>query len=224
MEIEFDRHISSANVIKDVKDVQVWRGDKSGCFKVNSAYDCLAKYERGPQFDVFKYQWKINAFPDVILTEWRVLLGRMPTRKCLSRKGVVLNTTVCALCQTKEESCQHLFLECKYALCVWSLCFKWIGILFVQQKDILSHFESFHLFQSSNKQNLVWKGVWAAITRCLWEHRNSVVFNQGVVDAEEVFQKTQIKSWLWMKHKAHNFNYSFADWVLNPMSCISSYK
>jgi len=136
----------------------------------------------------------------------------------------VLNTTVCALCQSKEESCQHLFLECTHALRVWSLCFKWIGILFVQHKDLISHFESFHLAHSSNKQNLVWKGVWAAIVRCLWEHRNSVVFKQGVADAEEVFQKAHLKSWLWMKHRAHNFNYGFAEWILNPMPCISSYK
>jgi len=88
----------------------------------------------------------------------------------------------------------------------------------------MTHFVSFHLTQSSNKQNLVWKGVWAAIVRCLWEHRNSVAFNQGVVDAEEVFQNAQLKSWLWLKHKAHDFNYSFADWVLNPLSCISSFK
>ena len=70
----------------------------------------------------------------------------------------MLNSTDCALCQTTEESCQHLFLECKHALCVWSLWFKWIGILFVLHKDLITHFESFHLTQSSNKQNLVWKG------------------------------------------------------------------
>jgi len=50
------------------------------------------------------------------------------------------------------------------------------------------------------------------------------VFNQGVVDAEEVFQNAQLKSWLWTKHKAHNVNYCFAYWVLNPMVCISSFK
>ena len=66
--------------------------------------------------------------------------------------------------------------------------------------------------------------MWAAIVRCLWEHKNSVVFNQGVVDVEEVFEKAQLKSWLWMKHKEHDFNYSFAVWVLNPMYYISSVK
>jgi len=194
MEIELDMHISRVTIIKDGKDTQVWKGDESGCFTVTSAYERLDKPERGPYIDAFKYLWKIKAFPNVVITTWRVLLGRVPTRECLSRRWVILNTTICALCQSKEESCQHLFLECKYALCVWALCFRWIGILFVQHNDLMTHFESFHLIQSSNKQNLVWKGVWAAIVWCLWEHRNSFVFNQGVVDAEEVFQKAQLRS------------------------------
>ena len=47
---------------------------------------------------------------------------------------------------------------------------------------------------------------------------------QDGIDVEEVFQQAQLKSWLWMKHKAHRFNYSFTDWILNPMLCIKSYK
>jgi len=50
------------------------------------------------------------------------------------------------------------------------------------------------------------------------------VFNQKVVDEEEVFQKVQLKSWLWLKHKGTKFNYSLSDWVMNPMVCLSSYK
>ena len=222
MELELGMHISRANVSRDEKDAQIWRGDEVGCFSVSSAYECLTKYERGPQLDVFNFLWKIKAFPNVMITTWRVLLGRMPTRECLSRRGVLLNTTACALCQSEEESCHHLFIECKCAWCVWSLCFKWIGISSVQHKEIIIHFKSFHLTQCSSNQNLVWKGIWAVVVWCLWEHRNLVVFNQGVADAEEIFSKAQLKSWLWMKHKAHNFNYSYAESFLDPLSCIRS--
>ncbi|XP_068474698.1 uncharacterized protein [Phaseolus vulgaris] len=204
-----------AIIIKDVKDIQVWSCDESGCYNVSSAYVCLDEIDRGPHYDAFKYLWKAKAFPNVLTTTWRVLLGR---------RGVVLSTLVCPMCQTKEESCQHLFLECKFALRVWALCFKWIGLVFVQHNDIMAHFVSFHLIQSSNIQNEVWKGVWAAIVRCLWEHRNLVVFNQGVVDAEEVFHNAQLKSWLWLKNKAQHFNYSFAEWMMNPLVCITSCK
>ena len=221
---ELVSHISRANVRKDVEDTLVWKSDESGVFSVSSAYECLAKSERGPQQEVFNQLWKVKTFPNVMLTAWRVLLGRIPTSLSLSRRGVVLTSTMCALCKSEEESCQHLFLECKHAWRVWTLCFKWIGILFVQHNDIVTHFVSCYMVNGSRKQNFVWKGVWTSIFRCLWEHRNAVVFNDGVVDEVEVLHKAQLKSWLWLKHKSHNFSCSFSDWMLNPWICISSFK
>jgi len=224
MESELGDIISRVVVMKDENDALVWSSEANGCFTVSFAYECLGKTDRGPQIEAFRYLWKAKTFPNVMLTSWRVLLNRIPTRLCLRRRGVLLDTTECALCKTNEKLCQHLFLECKVACSVWSMFFRWIGVLFVKHNDVRVHFESFNLTQGSNKQNLIWKGVWATIVWCLWEQRNEVVFNQGVVDEEEVFQKAQLKSWLWLKHNRVNFNYSLSDWVLNPMVCISSYK
>ena len=83
---------------------------------------------------------------------------------------------------------------------------------------------SFHIAQASSKQNLVLKGVWDAIVRCIWDQRNSILFKQGVVDAEEILQMAQLKSWLWMKYRESSLNYSFADWMLNPTTCIYSIR
>jgi len=223
-ETEIGMLISRVKVIKDEQDKQVWRGDESGSFTVKSAYECLEEPERGTPISSFGCLWKIKAFPNVMTTVWRVLLNRVPTRECLSKRGAMVNTIECAFCHSKEESCQHLFLECKHAVRVWDLCFRWVGIWSVQHNNIMINFESFYLIQHTHKQNLVWKGVWAAIVRCLWEHRNLIIFNQRVVDAEEVFHNAQLKSWLWLKHKESNFDYSYADWILNPLSCISSIK
>jgi len=98
-----------------------------------------------------------------------------------------MNSIICVLCQIKEETCQHLFIECKHVQHIWTLCHKWLGILFAQHFDIKNHFVSFHLAQASSKQNLVWKGFWATIVRCIWDQRNTILFKQGVA-AEEIFQ------------------------------------
>ena len=224
LETEFGMLISRVTVKKDEQDKQVWRRDESGNFTVKSAYKCLEEPEGGTQISPFGYLWKTKAFPNVLITAWRVLLGRLPTMECLSKRGVMVNTTECALCQTKEETCQHLFVECKYAVRVWDLCSRWVGIWSVQHNNLRTNFEGFSLPQHSYKQNLVWKGVWAAVVRCLWEHRNSIIFNQRVVDAEEVFHNAQLKSWLWLKHKENKFFYSYAEWVMNPLTCICSIK
>ena len=167
LESELKMLLASANIVKDVNDVQVWTGDVSGRYSVRSAYDLIDKPNRGPQCQAFKYLWKAKAFPNVLTTAWRVLLGRVPTRMTLNRRGVVMQNTLCALCQKKEESCQHLLVECTHALRVWNLCHRWIGILSVQHNEIMIHFESFYLAQSNNKHNLIWRGVWAAVVRCI---------------------------------------------------------
>jgi len=70
----------------------VWKSDESGSFTVRSAYECLVKADRGPQVDVFKYLWKTKTFPNVVITAWRMLLGRVPTRECLRKRGVMLDS------------------------------------------------------------------------------------------------------------------------------------
>jgi len=66
-----------------------------------------------------------------------------------------MNSTVCVMCMTKVETFQHLFIECKFAQQVWSLCLNWLGINLVQHNDPKTHFVSFHCVQASSKQNLV---------------------------------------------------------------------
>ena len=169
LEEEMKIHLSSIMLSREQKDVQVWGNDVGKEFSVSSAYDCLTKQGRGSHSEVYINLWKAKAFPSVVTTTWRILTNSVPTRECLSRRWVMLNNALCALCQNIVESCQHLFLECKHAMSVWFMCLRWVGILFVQHNDVKTHFVNFHLFQISNKQNLVWKGVWTTVVRYIWD-------------------------------------------------------
>jgi len=125
-------------------------------------------------------------------------------------------------CKETQETTQHLFLECGYAQRVWSLCLRWIGITYVQHKDVSIHFERFHLYHLNAKQNQVWKGVWATIVRSIWDQRNLVVYKQGIVDVEEIFHLAQLSVWLKLRFETIPFSYAFSDWVLNPDQCLQS--
>ena len=147
----------------------------------------------------------------------------MPTHSNLSRRGVVGCLSECGLCQTSEETSQHLFLECFVAQ-VWSLCLRWMGILNAQHKDLKSHFVNFHLVHFRTKQILVWKGLWLGIVRGVWEQRNIVIFKQGKPNAQVIFHQAQPRSWLWMKNRVCAFNFSFLDWLLNVKLYRKSYR
>jgi len=218
-------YISRVNMTKEVEDIQEWDSEDFELFSMKSAYHRLANHASRQHDEVFTCLWKAKALPNVLTTTWRVLLDKIPSRMCLRRREVLVTTTLCGMCGVKDESSKHLFLGCKHALSVWSLCFIWIDILFVQHNVLKCHFENFHLVQVSNKQNLVWKGLWTSIVWSIWEQGNNVIFKQGIVDVEEIFHKAQLKSWLWLwlKHKVPSYNFSFVDWVLNPLPCIMSF-
>ncbi len=125
-------------------------------------------------------------------------------------------------CRVADESAQHIFMTCLVAQRIWGLCLRWMGIVSVQHKDLLIHFESFHLIHLNNKQNQVWKGLWVAIIRSIWDQRNLIVFKQGIPDAEEVFHSAQLATWLYLKLGAGSFTFSYSDWILNPSICLQS--
>jgi len=187
LETDLALYISRTVVKRQEQDIQVWGINDKGCFSVKSTYASIRGDDT--RIAVFDLLWKAKAFPSVLITAWRSLLDRLPTRECLSRRGVTMESTLCVFCHFKVESSQHLFLECDVVVRVWDLCHRWIDILSVQHNALKNHFKSFTLTQVSNKQDMVWKGIWAAIIRSEWEHRNLVAFKQGVVDAEEMFQQ-----------------------------------
>jgi len=64
--------------------------------------------------------------------------------------------------------------------------------------------------------------MWVAIVRCIWKHKNAVIFKQGVSNAEEIFHSIQLLSWLWQKYRVKSYNCSFSDWLMYPNQCLSS--
>ena len=143
MEGELLNLITGKTLSKEDKDMLVWSGDQSGAFSVKSAHLNLCHQHEGSSKEVFSRLWEAKAMPKAMVTAWGILLGRLPTFDNLIRRGLVVTSSSYVFCNGFEESAQHIFLDCVLAQRVWSSCFRWIGILSVQHKDILVHFESF---------------------------------------------------------------------------------
>ncbi|KAJ4904458.1 Reverse transcriptase zinc-binding domain protein [Raphanus sativus] len=64
--------------------------------------------------------WCAYGIPRHSFLTWLVLLDRCPTRDRLIRWGMNVNP-LCLLCNTIQESRNHLFFECSYSASVWRL-------------------------------------------------------------------------------------------------------
>jgi len=144
MEVDLMNLITGKIVNKDYEDSLVWSGDNKGVFSVKSAYLTLCNSSNGASYNVFSMLLQAKA---------------VSTYDNLIKRGLAVNSPMCVLCKAAEESSQHIFMNCIFAQRVWSLCLRWIGILSVQHKNLLNHFESFQLIHLSIKQNQVWKGL-----------------------------------------------------------------
>ena len=159
-----------------------------------------------------KCYWEILSFCEInqINQKLRVIKNKVATRVNLERRGVVIENPLYCLCGMVEESSSHLFSVCDFAWRVWCLCFKWLCVSFVIHKDPLANFLQFRLSQASDSVNDVWDAIWVGVVSGIWNHRNCVSFDRGVVDALEVFALVQVKVWSWIYAKSHcaSFGYS----------------
>ena len=160
-------------------DKWLWEDGDLNCYTVRSGYNSLRSHDHSLGRPWFKQIWNTKAVGPAQVCAWRVLLGKLPTRVNLVRRQVMMLSTVCPLCNNKDETVQHVFFECIVAQKVWDNCDRWIGIHSVRHNKAGSHLMNFYLIWFNKKVNTVWKGMWLAIVWEIWRHRNNVVFNAG---------------------------------------------
>jgi len=69
--------------------------------------------------------------PSTLVSAWRVLENKIASRANLERRGIVVERLLCSLCGVEEETCRHLFFECRIAWTVWNYCLAWLGVMLV---------------------------------------------------------------------------------------------
>jgi hypothetical protein len=86
--------------------------------------------------------WNSWVSSKVIVFSWQALLGRLPTRENLVRRGVVLEGPIagCVLCGEGRETEDHLFASCPTTWEVWAKVHRWFGMTSVVPSTIGSLF------------------------------------------------------------------------------------
>jgi len=200
-----------------------WMDGEDKEYTVKSAYEKMQGICNGEQLLVFQSLYGgLKLFHHRFFFAWRVMLKGVPTKVNLRHRRVLLNNYGCALCGEQEESVSHLFFDCKVASKVWNMCNNWVRILNVHYNQPYESFLHFHVLELNHKGNDIWKGVWVVVMWSIWKHRNNVVFNNAISDAEEIFCMAQLRVWAWMKHKSTKVSFSFSDWCMCPIHCIRS--
>ncbi|GJR21635.1 DUF4219 domain-containing protein [Tanacetum coccineum] len=97
-----------------------------------------------------------------------------------------VNKIRCSLCDTQQDSHEHLFFECKYSSKVWCLVRGLAGMDNVQPvlEDITAWFQP--LANKRTIQNIVGKILFAASAYYIWLERNNRLFKNTRRSPEEL--------------------------------------
>jgi len=84
----------------------------------------------------------------------------------------------------------------------------------------MSNFAQFRMNTSSDSINDVYRTIWVGVVGEIWIHRNSIIFNRGVVYTSEVCTLMQTNVWSWMSVKSCSASILFSSWCLEPLECM----
>ncbi|KAJ1689817.1 hypothetical protein LUZ63_013972 [Rhynchospora breviuscula] len=148
-----------------------WKLTPNGIFSSASVYQFISNTGVLSKFHPFL--WKMKSPPRVKIFLWLLLQDRLLTQQNLIMRGWP-SATSCSNCNGGFiESADHLFLQCQYAISVWSLVqmrFKLPLLDFTL--DIGDFWLSLRIPSIKD-----WDIIWAAASWNIWKARNKRIFS-----------------------------------------------
>ena len=94
-----------------------WDLTLNGNFTIKSAYTLMFSKEQCPT--TWSKVWISNLLPKINFFWWMVQHGKFLTIDNMKKKGFYIINR-CCLCEEKEESIYHLFIECQFVVDIWT--------------------------------------------------------------------------------------------------------
>lgn len=123
-------NLNRVTILPNVDDSWCWLGNCEAPYAVKTVYQIITSMrETGAADPIYKLLWENCAPLKVRAFCWRVVQDRVPTTENLIKRGVLFNdgSYMCCFCNSYSETCNHLFLFCKFAYFVWMYIYNWIG-------------------------------------------------------------------------------------------------
>ena len=98
-------------------DKLIWNQSSIGELSFKEAF--LFKTGLGQNINWAKNIWCPDIPPSKSLLVWRLMFNKVPTDENLSLRGSFL-PSMCSSCKSQSEDSHHLFVECLFALKMWS--------------------------------------------------------------------------------------------------------
>lgn len=153
---------------------------------------------------------------------WTLILNRLPTRSNLAIRDIIPQSgnQNCPLCDGTLEIASYLFRECGKASDIWYSCYNWLGVSYVCQNQISSHFESTVGIFYGKMGGLLAIGLQISIVWTLWKNKNKQIFEGKCFDVESTIKEIQGRLWSWILVNSSFSNFTFVEWLSYPTKIL----
>ncbi len=214
--------LSIVSLSTDAKDDWTWALDPGGAFTVRRLSSMLDEVCLQPEISTPLFSWNSLIPQKVNLCVWRAVLGRLPSRTNLASRGLEIADIRCPLCQSGEETVDHIMARCSFASCLWQKVLAWWQLprtTPLDTKDALSMSWSQGLPGWIQK---IWQAVCCVTCWIIWKARNSYVFKDTSVTGMQMLGDIQFFSFFWISHRSKRMKLAWVDWLLNPCQALQN--
>ncbi|XP_021971086.1 uncharacterized protein LOC110866041 [Helianthus annuus] len=144
---------------------------------------------------------------------WRAILDRLPSKRALRRRNIVVEDPMSSFCGEVEETMDHLFTACTLASNVWHAISTWCKIpeIFAfsvfDLSKIHKHARVSRVFKAEVVKGLIVIACWK-----IWKARNEKIFQQSSSNARDIVEAIKSIGFLWFKHRQKRICIEWDDW------------
>ncbi|GKC18528.1 RNA-directed DNA polymerase, eukaryota [Tanacetum coccineum] len=202
-----------SKVLSDIDDRWIWDLNGEGVFRVKDARDLLDEALL-PKVNVAT-RWIKTVPIKVNIFAWKMFLDRIPTRSNLVRRGVMVSSTLCSVCNTSVENSSHLFFCCDVAISVSRLICRWWNLHWSPCGSYSEWLEWFKSIRLGSKCKGILEGVFYVSWWCLWNFRNNLLFAAQKPRKDVLFDDIVSRSFTWSRFRS-KLTFSWDSWLQHP--------
>jgi len=111
--IELRQHLTQNTLNFQNEDEWLWKDEEIEQYSIKSTYKKLQNTFKTEDLELYSLLWKVKALLSAQHFTWRVFLDRIATKENLRKRRVMLESYLCPMCGSMEESTNHPFFTCK---------------------------------------------------------------------------------------------------------------
>jgi hypothetical protein len=185
--------LSEVTLQEGIDDAITWNLTDNGHYSSSSAY--RAQFFGATSSPIASTVWKFWAPPKYKFFMWLALQNRLWTNDRLEKRGWP-NCRECPLCKRVLESVDHLLVNCRYTIRLWSLLNEWLHI---QALDLnLWPATTLHPWWGNMTKRKDVASLALLVSWELWNERNARIFKNKHAPPSVLFNNIKLEARLWV--------------------------